>query len=156
MKNKLNPIIQTLALLIVPVLVILLFKFIMAITGKDTDISLISSTLKTSLFVIPNVLYIILHKYRLSYLSFIVAGMATFLVVYTSDSNQIDILSTFSLYLFNFIYFSLLIGVTYFSYFKVQGFKLKNILFILGGIITHTLSFSGIFLMNKQSVNMIY
>ena len=63
MKNKLNPIIQTLALLIVPVLVILLFKFIMAITGKDTDISLISSTLKTSLFVIPNVLYIFLKKF---------------------------------------------------------------------------------------------
>jgi hypothetical protein len=154
MQNKLNPIIQAIGLIIVPLLVILILNFIMGLTGRSSDNSVLVSSLKMSLFVIPNSLYIICHKYKVSYLGFIVAGIATYLVVNMTGNNDSEILSTLSLYIFHFVYFALLIAVSYFAYFVIKGFKLKNLIFIIGGIITHVISFVGLFLMNKQNVDL--
>jgi hypothetical protein len=139
---------------ILPVIVVILINYILASTGKLSTNSLTANTLRTSLFLIPNTLYIILHKYKLSYLAFVVAIIATFIAVKSIPAIQAGELSTFAFYVFNFIYFSLFIGVTYFSYFVIKGFKLKNIVFILLGIISHTIAFSGLLLVQKQPVNM--
>ena len=114
---------------------------------------LIASTLKISLFVVPNAIFIIMHKYKLSKYSFIIAALATFLIVRSSGTTQIMNFNTFSLYAMNFIYFSLFIGVTYLAYFKITNFKLKNFLFIIMGTATHTLTLSILFLINKQQLS---
>lgn len=154
MQNKLKAIIQSIALIIVPVLVILVLNFILATTGKADNSSVLTNTLKMCLLAIPNALFIILHKYKLSYLAFVVALLATFIAVKSMSAVQAGQLSSFAFFIFNFIYFTLFIGVTYLSYFVIKGFKLKNIVFILLGMISHTLAFSGLLLIKKQAVDM--
>ena len=154
MQNKLNPIIQAILLIVLPVIVVILINYILAISGKENINSLTANILRSSLFLIPNTLYIILHKYKLSYLTFLVAIIATFIATKSMSTVQSGELSPFTLFAFNFIYFSLFIGVTYVSYFVIKGFKLKNIVFILLGLISHTISFSGLLLIKKQPLNM--
>lgn len=153
MQSRLHPIIQCILLLIVPILVIFVINYLLVAMGKMGSASLIASTMKISLFVIPNALFIIMHRYKLSKYSFIIAALATFLIVRSSETTQIMNFNTFSLYAMNFIYFSLFIGVTYLAYFKITNFKLKNFLFIIMGTATHTLTLSILFLINKQQLS---
>lgn len=153
MQNRLRPIIQAVALVIVPMVVIFIINYLFSALGRGNSSSITNTSLKMSIFVIPNALFIILHKYKLSYLAFVVAVIASFLAVQGLGSNELEVFSKFSLYLINFINFALLIGVTYFAYFVINGFKLKNIVFIIGGIIAHTISVLGLFLLNKQEIN---
>lgn len=99
-----------------------------------------TATFKSSLLAIPIGLYIILYKYKKAYLGFIVALIATFITVGTISPTDRSYYNTFSLYVMNFIYFVSLMGISYLSYFVISGFKLKNIIFITGGLVLNTLS----------------
>lgn len=149
MQSKLHPLLQSLALLVVPCLVLLIINYIFSVTGRVENSAYLTASLKMSIFVIPNAFYIILYKYKLGYLGFFVALLATFSAVNSLATNQLALFSTFSLYLINFIYFLFLMGIIYIAYFVVNGFKLKNIIFIIGGVIVHTFSFIGLFSINK-------
>lgn len=154
MQNRLHPIFQTLSLVVLPLLVLLMINYIFSITGRVKPSNFMTATLKMSIFILPNVLYIILHKYKLTYLGLLGAGLAAYLVVNNVSSQELENFSNFSLYLVHFIYFSLMLGVTYLAYYLINGFKLKNIVFIMGGIIVHTLSLISLFLINKHPVDM--
>ena len=153
MQSRLRPLTQSILLLIVPILVIFIINYFLAATGKLSFASLLSSTMKISIFVVANALFIILHKYKLAQYSFLIAGFATVLVVKSIGPNEITTLSNISLYIMYFVYFSLFIGVTYLAYFKINSFKLKNLLFIVGGVVTHTLILFILFLINKQTLS---
>lgn len=153
MNKKLNPIIQAIALVLVPLIVLFLINFITIALGKGNNNSAIVNTLKGSLFVVPSALFIILHKYKLSNWGLIIASLATFIALTTIPKNDLGELSLSSLYAMNFIYFSLFIVLTKFAYFLISGFKLKNIMFIVGGIVIHSLLYSLLFLINTHSVS---
>jgi len=154
MQNRLHPVIQALALLIIPAVVIFIINYILSITGKTGETEPLGETIKMLIFVIPSALYIILHKYKLSYLTFVIAIIATIILVKSVSNSEIEHLSTFSLYLFNFVYFILFVALTYLAYFRISGFKLKNIIFIVGGVIIHTISLIGLLLVNKQTLDL--
>lgn|SRR5690554_2376608 len=153
MQSRLRPITQNIVLLTVPILVMFMINYLLVATGKLSFASLLSSTMKISIFVVANALFIIMHKYKLSQYSFLIAGFATVLVSKSTGFNEITTLSTVSLSIMNFIYFTLFIGVTYLAYFKINNFKLKNLLFIIGGVITHTVTLFIMFLSNKQPLS---
>lgn len=153
MQSRLRPITQNILLLTVPILVIFIINYLLVATGKLSFTSLLSSTMKISIFVVANALFVILHKYKLSQYSFLIAGFATVLVIKSTGFNEITTLNTVSLYIMNFIYFTLFIGVTYLAYFKINNFKLKNLLFIVGGVFTHTVTLFVLFLINKQPIS---
>lgn len=152
MQNRLHPLLQVILLVIIPVAVIFIINQILAMTGKLGDSSPITSSLKMMIFVIPNSLYIILHKYKLSYWGLIITGLATLLFVRNLPTADWENSNTLILYLINFLYFGLFLGLTYLAYFLVNGFKLKNLVFILGGVVIHTISLIGILLMNKEDL----
>ncbi len=148
MQSKIHPALQALALIFTPLLILLLINYIFSVTGKVENSNYLTATIKMSIFVIPNVLYIILYKYKLGYLGLLVALMATLTAV--NSSSELEIFNSFSLYSINFLYFLFMMAVIYLAYYVVNGFKLKNVIFIIGGIIAHTLFFIGLFAINKM------
>lgn len=154
MQNRLHPIIQAVALAIVPMIVILFINYLFNALGRGSSNSIMTATLKLSLFVVPNALFIIMHKYKLTFYGFIIAAITAIITVQGVGIGELESFSQFSLYLINFIYFSLFMGITYFAYFVINGFKLKNIVFIMGSIIIHTISYLGLFLINKLPITL--
>lgn len=153
MQNRTHPLVQILALLVLPMLVLTLINYVFATFGRNENSDFLQATLKMSIFVIPNSLFIILHKYKVSYLGFLVAFISAYLAVHSLSAEQVELFSKFSLYLVNIIYFIFLIGITYLAYFVISGFKLKNIIFIIGGLIAHIFSFIGLFSINKIALD---
>jgi len=152
MQNRLHPILQAILLVIIPVVVLYIINQILALTGKLGDSSPLTSTLRMLIFVIPSALYIILHKYKLSYWGLIITGLATILFVRSLPVADLENNNIYLLYIMNFLYFGLFLGLTYLAYFLVNGFKLKNLVFIVGGVMIHTISLMGILLINKEEL----
>ena len=154
MQNRLHPIIQVLALLVIPVIVVYIINYILSMTGKIVDSTPLTETIRVLIFIIPNALFIILHKFRLPYVAFIIAAIATIVFVRSVPISEIEYLSPIFIYLIHFIYFSLFIGLTYFAYFRINSFKLKSVVFILGAIILHAILLTCILLLNKIPIDL--
>lgn len=140
MKDKLKVVTGDAILLVVPLLVVFLMSQMLYQIGRLTDISF-EITLKFLLTTaLCNSIMIVFHRKKMSIVSLAFAVILAILMPFITKSSNMVSTPLWTKILVNLIHYLGMLGVTYLAFTKDILKRFRNIILVIGGVVSHSVS----------------